>query len=410
MASRMSAEEGPTPPSERIVSLDALRGFALLGILVINIQVFSMPEAVLFNPTAYGELTGANYVAWFLAEVFARQKFITLFTVLFGAGVILFTESAERKSGSTFALFFRRNSWLVIFGLLHAYVLWYGDILVAYGLCAFFVVFFRDLPAYRLARLGFVLVAVPSLIEVSSALAADPAAIEAQWQPAAAALQDEIAAYQGGWIEQLEHRAPAAFERQTSGFLFLSFWRAAGSMLFGMALFKWGVLTNDRSRRFYLRLIAGGAVSGLAIILAGVWFIEANDWAPGVALYWRQFNYWGSFLLAGAYIGVIMLLADWRPSGLVTRALAAVGRTAFSNYILQTVLATLIFYGHGLGLFAEVSRVEAFGIMALIWAVQVPLSVLWLRYFRFGPLEWIWRVLTYRSMQPIRMGSGYEGS
>lgn len=399
----MSAEEGPTPPSERIVSLDALRGFALLGILVINIQVFSMPEVVLFNPTAYGDLTGTNYYAWLVAEVFARQKFITLFTVLFGAGVILFTESAERKSGSTFSLFFRRNSWLVIFGLLHAYVLWYGDILVAYGLCAFFVVFFRELPAYRLARLGFVLVAVPSLIEVSSALAADPAAIQAQWEPAAAALQEEISAYRGGWIAQLDHRAPAAFERQTSGFLFLSFWRAAGSMLFGMALFKWGVLTNDRPPRFYLRLIAGGALAGLALILAGVWYIEANDWAASVALYWRQFNYWGSFLLAGAYIGVIMLLADWRPSGIVTRALAAVGRTAFSNYILQTVLATLIFYGHGLGLFAEVNRVEALGIAVLIWAVQVPLSVVWLRYFRYGPLEWVWRVLTYRSTQPMRV-------
>ncbi len=403
------SEEGPTPPSERIVSLDALRGFALLGILIINIQVFSMPEVVLFNPTAYGDFNGANYLAWLFGEIFARQKFITLFTVLFGAGVILFTESADRREGSTFPLFYRRNAWLVIFGLLHAYVLWYGDILVAYGLCAFFVVFFRDLPPVRLARLGFVLVAVPSLIEVSSALSVDPASIAAQWEPATAALEAEIEAYRDGWFEQLEHRAPSAFDRQTSGFVIFTFWRAAGSMLLGMALYKWGILTNDRSRGFYARLAAGGAVVGLAIILAGIWYIHANDWAAGAALYWRQFNYWGSFALAGGYIGVLMLIADLWPDGLVTRALAAVGRTAFSNYILQSVLATLIFYGHGLGLFASVTRVEALGIVVVIWMIQVPLSVLWLRFFRYGPLEWIWRVLTYRSMQPMRVSKRTPG-
>ncbi|OYR81679.1 hypothetical protein DJ71_13160, partial [Halorubrum sp. E3] len=106
--------------------------------------------------------------------------------------------------------------------------------------------------------------------------------------------------------------------------------------------------------------------------------------------------------VAGGYVGLITLFVRWRGEGIVTRALAAVGRTAFTNYLLQTVIATTIFYGHGLGLFGYVSRVEAMGIVVGIWAVQVVLSVLWLRYFRFGPVEWVWRTLTYGERQPMR--------
>lgn len=398
----MSDADGPTPPSERIVALDALRGFALLGILVINIRLFSMPEAVLFNPTVYGDFSGANYWAWLVGHVFAEQKFITLFTFLFGGGVILFTRSAEKKGRSPMDLHIRRNIWLVAFGIAHAYLLWYGDILVRYGLCALFVVFFRHHRARTLASLGVVILAVPSAFEVLAAIFLDPAVIAETWQPAEAVLQAEIETYRSGWLAQMDHRVPSAFGRQTSGFLTYSLWRVSGAMLLGMALFKRGLLTNDGSVREYRRLIVVGAVGGLTLILAGVWYIEASDWAAGAALYWQQFNYWGSFLLASAYVGAIMLYARRRPEGPVTRALAAVGRTAFSNYILQTVIATSIFYGHGLGLFGQVSRVEALSIVVAIWVGEVLLSVLWLRYFRFGPLEWLWRVLTYGKRYSIR--------
>ncbi|NKE35085.1 DUF418 domain-containing protein [Natronococcus sp. JC468] len=396
-------EAGPTDPADRIVGLDALRGFALLGILLINVWVFSMPESTLSNPTLYGDFTGANYWAWFVSHVFAQQKFITLFTILFGGGVVLFTRNAERRGDAVSELFFRRSGWLVAFGLAHAYLLWYGDILVAYGVCAFGVVAVRDLPARTLALAGIGLVAFPSVSEVLAGLTMDPSAIAGTWQPPESALLSEVRTYRSGWLEQMTHRVPTSVQRQTTGLIGYTAWRVGGTMLFGMALFKWGVLTNERSSRFYRRLIGVGAVAGLAVILAGVWYIEANDWGIGAALFWRQFNYWGSFPLAGAYIGAVMLYCRRRPEGLVTGALAAVGRTAFSNYILQTVLATSIFYGHGLGLFGQLNRLELFGVVAAIWAVQVPLSVLWLRYFRFGPMEWLWRTLTYRSRQPLRI-------
>jgi uncharacterized protein len=400
----VTRDPGPTPPSDRITSLDALRGFALLGILVINIRVFSMPEQTLLNPTVYGDFTGLDYWTWFLGHVFAQAKFITLFSALFGAGVLLFVESKEEKGQDAARLHLRRTAVLIAIGLLHAYLLWYGDILVTYGLTGIFLLFVRDLDARRLTTLAGVFLLFVPAIELFAAVSIGGEAIAAQWQPAEAAIREQVATYRGGWLDQMSHRVSSSFQRQTSGFIGQSFWRVGGVMLLGMALYKKGVLTDERSTAFYRRLVAGGVV-GVGIVVAGVAYVEANDWSAGAALYWRQFNYVGSLLVAGGYVGLVTLFVRWRGEGLATRALAAVGRTAFTNYLLQTVVATTIFYGHGLGLFGSVSRVEAMGIVVAIWAVQVPLSVLWLRYFRFGPVEWVWRTLTYGEAQPMRLGN-----
>ena len=400
----MTSESGPTPPSERITSLDALRGFALLGILVINIRVFSMPEQTLLNPNVYGDFTGLNYWTWFLGHVFAQSKFITIFSALFGAGVLLFVESKEEKGQDAVRLHLRRTAVLIAIGLLHAYLLWYGDILVTYGLTGIFLLFVRDLDARRLTTLAGVFLLFVPAIELFAAVSIGGEAIAAQWQPAEAAIREQVATYRGGWLDQMSHRVSSSFQRQTSGFIGSSFWRVGGVMLLGMALYRRGVLTGERSTAFYRRLVAGGVV-GVGIVVAGVAYIEANDWSAGAALYWRQFNYVGSLLVAGGYVGLVTLFVRWRGEEIVTRALSAVGRTAFTNYLLQTVIATTIFYGHGLGLFGYVSRVEAMGIVVAVWAVQVPLSVLWLRYFRFGPVEWVWRTLTYGEAQPMRIGN-----
>jgi uncharacterized protein len=397
----MSEDAEPTPPSERIVGLDALRGFAILGILVINIRLFAMPEVVLLNPTTYGDFTGANYWAWVVGHVFFERKFLTLFTMLFGASLLLFTRKFD-DDWTALRLHYRRSLWLVVFGLAHAYLLWYGDILVAYGVTALFVVFVRDESARFLAGVGACLFVVPSIVEVLTAMTSDLSAFATTWRPPDAVVQAEVETYRSGWVEQLDHRVESSLNRQTTGYLGASGWRIAGTMLVGMALFKRGVLTNDRSTRFYKTLVAVGGVLGVATMVAGVAYIEAHDWAASAALYWRQFVYVGAFPLAGAYIGGVMLLARRWPTGRVTKGLAAIGRTAFSNYIFQSVVATTVFYGHGLGLFGRVSRVEALGVVVAIWAAQVVLSIAWLRRYRYGPLEWLWRVLTYGERQPIR--------
>jgi len=403
----VTRDAGPTPPSERIVALDALRGVALLGILLINVWAFAMPETTLFNPTVYadttvyGDFTGANYWAWAFSHVFAQNKFITLFSALFGAGILLFIESKEEKGQDAVRLHYRRTAILIAIGLMHAYLLWYGDILVAYGVTALVVVAFRNLEARKLAGVGVVFLLFLPVVELFAAITLGGDAIASQWAPAEAAIEQQVATYRGGWLEQLDHRVPSSFSRQTTGYINGPFWQVGGTMLLGMALYRWGVLTGERSSALYRRLVALGVV-GLAITVAGVVYIEANDWSAGAALYWRQFIYVGSFPLAGGYLGIVMLYARRRPDGPVTRGLAAVGRTAFTNYLLQTVIATTVFYGHGLGLFGSVTRVEHLGFVLVVWVVQIVLSVLWLRSFRFGPVEWIWRTLTYGERQPIR--------
>jgi uncharacterized protein len=382
------------------VSLDALRGVAVLGILVINVRVFSMPETTLLNPTVYGDFSGVNYWAWLVGHVFAELKFITVFSALFGAGIVLFIESKNRKGQPALRLHYRRTAWLILIGLGHAYLLWYGDILVAYGVCGLALVFAHDWEPRTQAGLGLLFLLVTPTLEVFAGLTVGGEAIASQWAPAEATLRAEVATYRSGWIEQLDHRVPTAIGRQTTGFLGGTFWRVGGTVLLGMALYKWGVLTGERSTRLYRRLVAGGVV-GVATVLAGVWYIEANEWSAGAALFWRQFNYVGSLLVAGGYVGLVTLYARRRPDGPVTRAFAAVGRTAFTNYLLQTVVATTVFYGHGLGLFGAVSRAEALGMVVAFWAIEILVSVAWLRRYRFGPVEWVWRTLTYGERQPI---------
>lgn len=397
----VTEDAGPTPPSERIVSLDALRGVALLGILVINVRVFSMPEATLLNPTVYGDLSGANYWAWLLGHIFAKSKFITIFSALFGAGVLLFIDAKRQKGQPAVRLQLRRTVILLVIGLLHAYLLWYGDILVAYGLLGLFLIAVRHLEARKLAGLAGVFLLFVPVVELSTALTIGGDAVAGQWSPTEAALQQEVATYRGGWVEQMSHRVPTSLRRQTASFVGATFWRVGGVMLLGMALYRWGVLTGERSPQLYRRLIGGGIV-GVGIVAAGVVYIEANNWSADAALFWRQFNYWGSLLVAGGYVGLVTLYTRRRSDGPITQAFAAVGRTAFTNYLLQTVVATTVFYGHGLGLFGSVSRVEALGFVAVVWAAQILLSVAWLRAFRFGPVEWLWRTLTYGHRQPLR--------
>ena len=395
----MPDSPSPTPPADRILGLDVLRGFALLGILVINIRVFAMPFATLNNPTVYGDFTGGNYLVWLLGHVFAEQKFITLFTVMFGAGIVLFSRS-KAKSEVT-QLHLRRTGFLLVAGLAHAYLLWYGDILVPYAVAGLVVFFVRDWEPALLARTGILLVAVPSVLFITTGLSLESAPT-AGWEPAKAALAAEVETYQSGWLAQFDHRVPTAIGQQTSGLVLNLFWRTSGLMLVGMALFKWGVLSNERSTAFYRWLLAGGLLGGLPLILGGVWYSETVDWSINALYFGSQFNYWGSLLLAGGYIAGIMLFCRRFGGGLVTDALSAVGRTAFTNYLLQTVIATTIFYGHGLALFGRVSRIEQLGFVVAIWAVQIVLSVVWLRYFRFGPMEWLWRTVTYGERQPLR--------
>ena len=403
-------EVTPITTEERIRSLDVLRGFALLGILLMNIQCMAMIEAAYFNPTAYGDLEGINRAVWAVCHVFADQKFMALFSMLFGAGVVVFAGRLEEKGRRPAGLHYRRTFWLILFGCLHGYFLWYGDILFTYGMCALVVYLLRRLPPALLFLLGLVSLAFCSLLylglgwAISTLPPEDLAKMDAEmWTPGAEVVAEEVEAYRGGFGEQMGHRGFASLMMQTQAFLCYLSWRAGGLMLIGMAFFKWGILSGLRSDRFYAILAAVGLGIGVPVISFGAVQHFRHDWAFEYSFFLgSQFNYWGSLFVTAGYVGALVLALRRLKSWKLWTLLAAVGRMAFTNYILQTVLVTFVFYGHGLGLFGKVERIGQLGIVLTVWILQIALSAAWMSRFRFGPLEWLWRSLTYWKLQPFR--------
>ena len=399
----------PVSERERIVSLDVLRGVALLGILVMNIQAFSMIHAAYLNPTAYGSLEGANGAVWLISHVLASRKFMTIFSMLFGAGIIVLTSRAVARGRSALGLHYRRTAWLILFGLLHAYLLWVGDILYAYGMSALVAYWLRRVPPGWLILIAVVLLAIPSVLKMRIA-GSIPSWTQEQyenavwsWAPDAGAIEAETSVFRGSWLEQMPDRAYIAFRAQTISFGMSTVWRVLGCMFLGMALYKLNVFSAARSVRFYLVMLAAAVVVGLPVTLLGVWICHLDGWSIEYSEFQgSQFNYWASIPVALGWVAIVMLVCKSPKLLRLARPLAAVGRTALSNYLLQTIICTTIFYGHGFGLFGQVSRVHQTLFVIAIWVVQLVISPLWMSRFRFGPVEWLWRSLSYWRIQPMR--------
>lgn len=223
------------------------------------------------------------------------------------------------------------------------------------------------------------------------------------WKPDQEIIQHEIASMQGSWMQQMDVRVPSAMFLQTWVFLMETFWRVVSMMLLGMALYKWNILDASQSRRAYFAMGVLGITMGTFISMIGVFLNFENDWAMRFSMFLgRHFNYIGSVLTALGYIGILMLISkSLHLSIYLKKTLAAVGRMAFSNYILQTLICTTIFYGHGFGYFGTMGRIAQLTIVVSIWLFLMLFSLLWLKKFRFGPLEWAWRSLTYWKIQPL---------
>lgn len=400
----------PVTATERIASIDVLRGFAVLGILVMNIQSFSMIEAAYFNPAASRFFEGSDWWIWTASHLFTDQKFMTLFSMLFGAGIVLMAERVDSKGGNPLALHYRRTFWLLVIGIAHAYLLWFGDVLVWYALCSFVVYPLRKVRPSRLLALGLSGIVIGSLLNAFFGLSLpkmppeDVATFfESSWQPDDAHVAEEIQAFRSGYTTHLTARIPTAFGMHTVAFLAFAFWRAAGNMLIGMALFKWGVFAAQKSATFYRRLAISGIGLGLPIVLWGVIRNTEEGWSLEFSRFFgAQYNHWGSMMVAAGYIGVIMLWAQGNLlTGLRTR-LAAVGRMALTNYLAQTLICTFLFYGHGLGWFMKADRTQQMLVVVAVWTLQLLWSPVWLARFQFGPFEWLWRSLTYWRLQPFR--------
>lgn len=392
----------PVETSDRIESLDVLRGFAVLGILVMNIQAFAMPGAAYFNPTAYGDLNGLNFFTWLASYLLVDQKFMSIFSLLFGAGICLFADRAEARSGRSVGLHYRRMFYLLVFGLIHAYLLWSGDILVAYALCGSVIFLLRNRSPRALVVSGLVVFVVASVLSIGIGMTTefipekDVAEIVAAWAPDATKIEAELLAYRGGWFVQQAQRISDTLVMHTMALPTELLWQSAGIMLMGMALYRWHILSAVRNDRFYCCLALIGFGVGLPVVAAGAWWNFAAGWNWERSMFLgSQFNYWGSLAMAFGYVGLVMVAVRRGWFSALQMRLAAAGRMAFTNYIAQTLICTTIFYGHGFGLFGRIDRWQQAIIVIAIWVIQLWWSPLLMRRFRYGPLEWSWRALTY---------------
>ena len=400
-----------TLPEQRIISIDLLRGFAVLGILIMNIQSFSMIGSAYINPTAYGDLTGLNKWVWIFSNLFADHKFMSIFSMLFGVGIIIFTERALKKGKRAGQLHYRRNFWLLIFGLIHAYLIWYGDILVAYSLTAFLAFVFRKLKAKTLLIYSVLFFIVPIIFSLASGFSIQYWPEESYnqnmetWMPDNSIIEAEINTMRGSWVNQMDERIPSAIFMQTFLFFWQSFWRVMSMMLLGMALYKWEIITAKRSNTFYNKMALISLGLGLTLTATGIFQNFSHHWLMDYSMFFgSMYNYIGSMGVALGYIALIMLLAKSGSMRKLKYRIISVGRMAFTNYILMSLICTFIFYGHGLGLFGKVERSVQILIVLAVWVIILTISPLWLKKFQYGPLEWLWRVLTYWRKQPMNKG------
>ena len=407
-------QNSPVSIQERIGSIDVLRGVAILGILLMNSITFSMVLGTYENPSVYNDLSGADWWTWLTLHCFADQKFMTIFSILFGAGVCIFTERVEAKSNNVWSLQLSRMGWLLLIGLIHAYFIWYGDILVSYAVAGVAIALVRKWRPRTLFIVGCVS-CFGVILSINAFLAWSlqywPEVVIQEMRASRDLASDgnvaEIAAYTGSWAGQFWHRVPTAFSMHVFLLPVYIIWRVAGLMMIGMAAYKWGILSAMRSLTFYGWMVGIGLIVGLPLIGVGVWQKSIHGWDP-VRMFMidGNWNLVGAIFVAGAWIGLVMLMCklQWLP--LLRKALASVGRMALTNYIGQSLICTLLFYGHGLGWFGQFERVELLGVVACIWIFQIIFSLIWLRYFRFGPLEWAWRCATYMKLQPMLLSSG----
>jgi uncharacterized protein len=412
----MSATIGP---GQRIATLDIIRGVAVMGIFGVNVIAFAMPMQAYFNPSAYGFSSPADLALWFATFVLIDGKMRGLFSLLFGASMLLVIERAEAAGRSPAEIHYSRMFWLLVLGCIHYYLIWFGDILTLYALTGMIAYFFRRKPVRSLVlwALGFLVFDLAFLASgawqffaAEAAAHAPGASAEAvtRWHsmsgefapPDSATLSHELALYLGPWTGIVR-------DQLTEGLLGPLFqlgfglFETLGYMLLGMAGLKSGFLTGAWDDARYRRIALWTIGVSIPAYAAFAWI----EWRSGfdVAVFFLIFFVATSpFRLAMmlGYAALIILLS--RRGGWLVQRIAAAGRAAFTNYLGASLVATTIFYGYGLGLYGQLSRLEAWLFAPALWAVMLLWSKPWLDRFNYGPFEWLWRSLARRSLQPLR--------
>lgn len=417
-------------PNIRIVQLDVLRGLAVLGIYWINIVVFGLPSGSYALPDLLGHSDQANIATWAFSELFIEGAMRGLFSILFGASAMVFLDESRLAGGNLQIVdrYYRRTILLILFGMLHAYfLLWPYDILYAYGLLGLFLFPLRKLTPKLLIIIGCLLLLIGEIDTKSTYFSESnvrtATETSAEIRETAKALQTEADENEHEVMrDTMEMRKETDKEIYLANYshIFLSlvsdvaeqestmmyttyFFDIGGMMLIGMALLKLGIISGKRSRRFYIWLCCLGFLFGLL----GRGYNVYTDYHHGftamqIANYTHVSYSITRLPLTLGYIGLIGLLCQVNFFDQVTRLLAKVGRLALTNYIMQTIISIFLFYGIGFGKFAEFERYQLVFVCMAVWVFQILFSLAWLKYYKLGPLEWVWRSLIYGARQPLR--------
>jgi len=433
----MSLAFEPVSSDARLRTLDVVRGSALLGIALMNIVFSGLPFAAYANPNLWGGNDPLNMGVLAVQWILFDGKMRALFSMMFGAGIVLFMERALARENSVRAadLLIRRLLWLTLFGALHGWLIWAGDILYAYGLFGLLIIPMRNVSPRKLLITAGVALVLLSLAVVgfgfrqrstrNAAMAAR--AVEAQgraltkeqqdekkeWDeaynqalPSREKLQEEVDNYRKGYGGVMTQRVLVMRQLNFAPVYFPGGVDIWALMLIGMALFKLGVLQGERSSGFYTRLAIAGYAFGIPLNSMSTWGMFSSNFDIVATTFWNVPYEIGRVAVALGHASVIILLAKGAWMKWLTDRLAAVGQMAFSNYISHSIIYALVFYAPGLRLFGQLQRYQLYYIVLGMWLLSLAVSPIWLRYFRFGPLEWCWRSLTYWKRQPMRRRSG----
>jgi uncharacterized protein len=405
--------------TERHLEIDVVRGFAVLGILLMNITGMGLPSQAYVDPTVAGGSTGANLVAWGASYLLVDGKMRALFTLLFGASLLLIADGREGSAPGPVATHYRRMFWLFGFGMIHAWAIWFGDILVGYALAGSLAFMFRKQPPRRLFGIGLAILALLAAysamghffldrLRAAAEMPGASAATIAEWRETADELYPtadeairETALYLGSITDAFAARKPLTMFFQTYLLPTFFLWEALGLMLVGMGLFRSGFFTGGWSEDGYRRMLWLLPL-GVLLTIPPARLLVGTQWDMVTTLLTDAIGIPLHLGMALGYAAGLILMTRSGRFQHATARLAACGRMALTNYLGASLITTTLFYGYGFGLFGSFKRAELIMVVIGVWFVQILFSTLWLKAYRYGPMEWIWRTLVRGESQPMR--------
>jgi uncharacterized protein len=406
----------PTEPVSRIVTLDVLRGLAIFGILMVNMAWMNAPVAYAFSSETLWDNPLDNAVSFMIKFLF-ESKFYVLFSMLFGYGFMLFFKKESDEPRKVINTYTRRLFILILFGVLHVLLLWPGDILIFYGLFGLLLILFRNSGNRKLIKWAIFFLMIPIVIttllsllmtlarmnpEIAQSIDESVVKQEASYL---AMIKQSLATYSEGSFREIVNTRLSEYLLILPGIVFF-YPNVMAMFLIGFYAARKGYLNNiPEHLAMFRKLALWGFVIGipanlLYTILSSNLTMASMD--PVVILTFILIGFGGPLLTLG-YLSTIVLLVH---KGLLNRcatALSSVGRMALTNYLIHSIVAAFLFHSYGLGLYGKIPNWQGVIITLIIFGIQIPISTIWLKYYRFGPMEWLWRSLTYGKWQSFRI-------